>query len=400
MLLSTALAGCTEDESSGGLQPYEDEWREEILTAFPYLDEAGEPQITSITIGGLPVGDNFANRGDVIVQFDPTASLDDGSTWGIRVEMRRFTMASSRAAADLDFDGLKLQASTGSASLTPSPESLCNDEWKDGCSLRVYFEGNTQLSRSGADLRVTLPGFYRHDVFITTQDNTADSDYSRRSDVCIDGLNASAEVELDSGRAFVIMSPQATPMPACELIDGALEDCLEHPDGAWSRDCECIRQLGRFGTLQVESSDGNAASINVDMPQGLWSAVTMINEQSGQIPGTVPPCGEDTSEPGVRCDACIQVADFELAPGNGTEESRDPWRHSGFVAIPSDVAQPGSGYNISGTSKQCSAVSFTPSPDAFVGVGNGASQPTEERGNLSVCNDCLRGQSCESLVAG
>src|SRR5690606_37114993 len=84
------IGACT-PEPDPEPRPFEDAWRLELDLPFPYLDAAGTTaRIKSLTIGGREEDDNFANRGHVIVQFDPAGTAADGR---IRVEMRRYTMA-------------------------------------------------------------------------------------------------------------------------------------------------------------------------------------------------------------------------------------------------------------------------------------------------------------------
>ena len=57
----------------------------------------------------------------------------------------------------------------------------------------------------------------------------------------------------------------------------------------------------------------------------------------------------------------------------------------------------GAGYFIKTESSECSPVAFTQGPDEFVGVGNGDDQESSERGNITICNDCIT-QTCADLV--
>jgi len=397
--LSGLGANCNgDDPTSGELKPFADEWRVEFTAPFPYVGPDNSPQIENLQIGGREIDENFANRGDVIVLFD--RAQQSPATATITVEMRRYTMAPDEDAAQDDFAALDVVATTGDPTRgMTDPADDCSQAWRDECSIRVYFAGLSQLQRSGADLRVTLPWFYRHNVDIVTSDNLADSDYTRRSNVCVDGLNASVNVELGSGEAFVKLAPEATPMPQCEFLPDALMECIDPDDGvAWQPDCGCITQIGTFGQVEVVSLDAAAANLTVDTPAGLWSVIALRNEKAGQTRGTDPNCN-DASDPGVRCDACVADVDqFTIDPSVGTEETRAPWQLLGSIAVPNDEAVPNSGFGMRLSSKSCDPVAYTSSPDEFVGKNQGSTQPIEERGNLLVCTGCLADQTCDALL--
>ncbi len=176
-------AGVDRPECTGdglGNRPIRDEWRTEAVVPFDHFDEInGVPRISRLRIGGTLAGgsdrENFANRGDVNVRFD-------GPPDTITIELRRFTFARCEAAAEADFEALSLWSFAG---IDPpvdgrelDPALACDGAagFSDGCAIRVFYDGLSQLARSGADIRVTLPADYAGDLVVITDDNDADPD--------------------------------------------------------------------------------------------------------------------------------------------------------------------------------------------------------------------------------
>ena len=403
LVLGLLMVGCPCDGTSGfaqgfedhhegsSIQPFRDQWRTEAEVPFPYLDDEGDAQITNISIGGLRTRDNFANRGDVIVQFA------DADT--IKIELRRFTMASNQDRAEEDFADLQLWAFDDAVKPPHEIEdSVAKDclaaGWMDGCEIRVYYDGLSQLSRAGADIRVTLPRSYRHSIEIVTEDNDEDSDYHNRGNVCVSDLPGTADITLGNGVAYVSLAEGTTPMPRCSAED--IAECEGWPDGsgeqAWAQECPCVNAIGEFGRVKVEALDAAAADMLVDIPADIWAAINLTNEASGQMRNPV----EDA--PGVRCDAVVDVPGYVFDPQIGDELTRDPWRNKGFSNHPSDAAIVGAGYNVQLSASDCAPVTQTEHPEDFVGTNHGNEQETHERGNLQVCSGCIRAQSCEDLL--
>ena len=184
------------DDGDVDSRPFRDEWRVVHDGAFAAYDEDGEPRITKISIGTPdPSGDNFVNRGDVIVDFT-------GEPGRIVIELRRFTFASSQASAEDVYGRLGLWTYDTDVGTPKRPEEMdadadctgVDEPWRDNCAIYVYYNGQNQLARSGADIRVTLPPDYRQELAIATIDNVAEDSYPNRGDVCISNLNATATV--------------------------------------------------------------------------------------------------------------------------------------------------------------------------------------------------------------
>jgi len=390
-------AGCNGD-NSGDLaerQPYRDGWATVVDQAFDHTapNEDGDEvaAIFQLAIGGRETNDNFANRGDIIVNFDGPADR-------ILIEMRRFTFAASSDEAERDFEDLLPWAATGSV-VPPgqvAEEDKCIKEtsdspveWQNDCAFRVYFDGQSQLKRSGADIRVTLPADYRYGIDIVTQDNIEEEDYLNRGNVCVSNLFASANVDVDSGRVWASLAGDVNPIPRCPLEDiMACENWTQEDENGnevpapWAPECDCFAGgSAEFGRLTIESSDENAADVVVDVPAGLWTSVKAENTGMGQ------------QSSGDHCEATIELSDYtEAETGNDF-----PWQAQGFANYPGPPATAGAGYSVQITSKSCEPVAYTETPDEFVGIGKGDDQTSEERGNVQVCTNCIA-QSCDELI--
>lgn len=386
-LVAPALAGCeTGGDGVSERLPYRDAWRVAADVDFIHISpDDGSVQIFDLSIGGRLSNDNFANRGDVIVNFD-------GPDDRILVEMRKFTQNASQEAADDDFANLSLWAFTSSLGRPQDqdPEDDCVvSGWQNGCAIRVYYDGLSQLQRAGADLRVTLPANYRRKITVTTEDNVADDDYFNRGDVCISNLFASADVETQSGNVWVNLNREASPAPRCttEQIQACEDWTVEDADGnqvaaPWAPECDCIAVGGgEFGRLAIENRDDSSSNVTIDIPSDLWASIRAENTGEGQ------------SSAGEFCEATISVPDIELEPtGNDFE-----WQASASANYPGEPAIRGAGFSIQAASSQCSPVAHTGSPAEFVGVDNGDDQASSERGNIEVCSGCIT-QSCDELV--
>ena len=378
-------SGCgNEPSGTSARMPFRDGWEVVADQSFVHTTTDGA-QIFDLTIGGREENDNFANRGDVIVTFD-------GPDDRILVEMRRFTFNTNDDTAQQDFDDLSLWAYTSSTG-RPQDQDMADDcvasGWQNGCQVRVYYDGQAQLKRSGADLRVTLPADYRYKLNVVTQDNVEEEDYLNRGNVCVSNLFATANIEVESGKVWASLARNVTPAPKCteDQIDKCENWTVEDEEGnmvpaPWAPECDCIAVGGgEFGRLEVASREETAADITVDMPAGLWASVKAENTGMGQ------------EASGEHCDAKIEVANFE--PNDTGNDS--PWEAFGNVNYPGEPAIAGAGFSVVASSKSCEPVAFTENPDDFVGVGKGEEQDSEERGNVRVCTDCIT-QSCNDLI--
>lgn len=379
-------SGCNNDTDDGSARsPFRDDWRVVADQAFEHTAADGTPQIFDLTIGGREENENFANRGDVIVNFDGPANR-------ILIEMRRFTFNTNQEAADVDFEKLALWASDAPPGGPTQPEE--EDDcivggWRTGCEVRVLYDGLSQLARSGADLRVTLPPDYRYKLNVITQDNIEEEDYLNRGNVCVSNLFASASIEVESGKVWAALAPEVTPAPKCsqEQIDKCENWTVEDENGdmvaaPWAPECDCIAVGGgEFGRLEINSREETAADITVDMPSGLWASVKAENT------------GEMQEEAGDHCEATVDVQGF--TPNETGNDA--PWEKFGNLNYPGPPAIAGAGFSVVASSKSCEPVAFTENPDDFVGTDKGKDQTSEERGNVKVCTGCIT-QTCDDLI--
>jgi hypothetical protein len=375
--------GCNnEPPGTSDRSPFRDGWQVEADLDFVHTNADDVAEIFDLSIGGREDNDNFANRGDVIVTFD-------GPPRRILVELRRFTFAPNESAAEVDFEDLSLWAFT--SALGRPQDQMAEDDcvvsgWQNACQVRVYYDGLSQLKRSGADIRVTLPADYRQKINIVTQDNIEEESYLNRGNVCVSDLFATAIIETESGKVWASLADDVTPAPKCSQAEIDACESYVNPDtmvaAPWAPECDCIAiGGGEFGRLEITSRDETAADILVDMPEGLWASVKGENQSEGQ------------EEAGEHCEAAIEVANF-LPNDTGNDFS---WQKFGSVNYPGVPAINGAGFSVQAISRSCEPVAYTENPEDFVGVANGDEQSSEERGNIRICTDCIT-QSCSDLI--
>jgi hypothetical protein len=381
-----------DDNSLGdSFEPRRDEWRTVHEGAFHVLDEDGDPGITDLQIGlGLGYNDNFRNRGDVIV-------LLDGPPDTIKIELRRFTVASNEEEADEDFEKLQLWAYNAKLDRPARPgqmddETRCGgaeqdgmpDPWLDDCGVYVYYDGQSQPVRAGADIRITLPADYRQHIGVATADNAVEDSYPNRGNVCVDGFGGTLDVEVGSALAFVKLAPDTVPMPACPpaLIDACAEfddPATDGPD-AWAIGCDCIAAGYEFGHVKVESRAPSPSDIVVDVPASLWSMVDAENHGTNELAAKY-------------CTASLTgLGDVQYS----SDDPRTPWIRRALVNHPPRA--PATGYGVTLFAGGCDPVTAVESPEEWLGVHD--DPPSELRGDIEVCSGCLAERSCEELLPG
>ena len=336
--------GCdipVDNDAGVGIKPYRGAWQVEVDQPF---DAAA---VSRIQIGGPEFQNNFAHRGDVVVQF---AEADR-----ITIEARRFAVGRVPEQAEEELEGMSLWAYR-SGEVAPArpqdmefPQPCVGDEmaWPDECVVRMYFDGQAQPQRTGADLRVTLPLAYQGELIVRTEDNDADSNYQNRGDVCIEATHAQVDVELERGLAYVATAAptEAAPTSSVEV----------HAD---------------------------AANLTLDVPGGVWSAVDVsyIDYATDEYR---------------RCFADFTLADFvETSAQFGSTGATI----SGQAAAPSSEPEGTPPLAFRASADECDLVGHTESPEDWVGEGNSADQPSDVRGRIEVCNDCVRGPGCAALL--
>jgi hypothetical protein len=365
VLLLAAGVGCNNDQPGNAkITPFRTDW-------LPAIDLDLPADVTSMQFGGAVYNDNFATRGDVIVNYN-------GAPGRVKVEVRKFTFAQDQEEADAEFARLAVWAF---AAATPKPPKEmdaavdCSLAWQSDCVVRTYYEGQIQPSRIGMDIRVTLPPDYRQDLVIVTRDNGGADGYPDRGNVCVNGINGTLDAELESGRVFVIADSAMTPGPTCTAAD--IQACEDYQDPMmnpipWDADCPCQD----FGQIKVTSINSSPAQITVDIPGStLWSSMYLDNP------------GADASNP---CEVVVDI------PGVSEDPTSTAFRKIAEINDPGDSALEGGGFNITVTSDGCGPVVYMENPDEYTGPeGEGME---EHRGDIRVCDGCVRGMTCEDLL--
>ena len=364
------------DESSTGapgvgLRPFRDDWR-------TVIDQPFSADVRSVIVGDEG-RDNFNNRGDVIVRYADAPR--------IVVEMRRFTMATSQAEADADFERMSIWGTDAALPQPPydlAPAFSCVDPmgqtpWRDGCQVAVFYDDTMQPSWTGADLRVTLPRSYIYDLLIATEDNDFDSDYQNRGNVCVEGLPGSVDVSLSNGSAWVILDENMPEMPECPADLRA-----ECESSNWDPStCGCFSQGYAFSQVLVRSNDGQSPDATVDVPAGdFWVAYNMRNDG------------------GTPCAAAVDDDVGTVTLAAGVDLDAAPWANMGSIDYPGEPATEGAGFSIQLVADACAAILSTESPEDFGGQGSGPEQAVAQRGNFRICAGCARSLGCEGLVPG
>jgi hypothetical protein len=405
VVFGTLLTACGTggpDDPASDQQPFRDGWKTEHEGEFiaTELDEDGNrvPLITDILVGNaLGSQDNFVNRGDVIVEFNGEADT-------IKIEMRRFTFAGSEEEADDIFDKLELWAYNASTTSPKKPSDMdeadrCGGEdddgdaypWQEGCAIYVYYNGQSQLARAGADIRVTLPSDYLEGVSISTADNSQEDTYPNRGNVCISGMRGTADVELQNGLVFASIESDPNhpenPYPTCPEV--LIEDCENFMDtmtmeaAPWAPDCGCINQGFDPGKIEVASLEPSSADITVDVPTSLWTSFRAENAGNNELNGK-------------NCPATIgEIGTIEY--DDAGDDPNKPWLRSGIANKPSEQA-PAGGFRVDLKSNGCEFVEAVEEPKDW--NPDDLDPEQDLRGNIEICNGCLRDESCEDLLPG
>lgn len=375
-LLSTLAVACPGSSGSGddsgidgGEKPFQSEWEMVVNAPFPLAD------IGNVTIGRKEYMENFANRGDVEVFFDlPTET--------ITIEMRRYAFQLDQAEADDTFSRIQPWAFVASGSpKKPSemdPADDCTAAWQEGCAFYVYYDGQSQPARTGADIRVHLPAAYRAKVFVETEDNTTETLYPLRGDVKLQNLCGSGDVRVSSGVVDVFLCRELTPGPTCSAdaiskcetwqIDDGMGNMVDAP---WDSTCPCTS----FGALKVEALDPYAANVTVDIPNSVWAYINLDNRKSGQTPDGYHCTAEvDPSVCGAGCTV--------------TQSPETPWKALVDLNFPGPSATTGAGYSVNVVSNGCEGVFYADGPSDY---NPDADKPEkeEDRGNIKLCTGCL-----------
>jgi hypothetical protein len=369
-----ALTACPTPPPTGGDRaPFVDEWE--------LVDEGPADALTKLSIGGRISSDNFANRGDVEVIYDPSATT-------VKVEMQRFTIASNADSADEAFGRMSYWGYNAS---TPGPRDPMNAEdaalrcflpENDACYIRNYYDGMSQPIRDGVNFRVTIPAGWDGDLEITTSDNLGEGieTYPDRSDVSVDGLAGTLAVDLDSGNLEIRVDPNVDHYAGCSANDACEtgDPSADPPVGPFDSACGCADPT----FINIENGPGQASNITIDVPTtshvteaGRWYDVRLENT------------GDFSSSADFSCTATIRCEDFGagcvINPDfAGPNVENKEWAE---INYPGDPAIPGTGIQVNATSQGCANITYLEDPLDY----DLDTWPEEKRGDLLVCSGCL-----------
>jgi hypothetical protein len=390
MLALMAPSGCADCEDSecitdsddpiapGGLQPIrQSQWHTVVDAAFD------ASAVTELTIGGTESSDNFVARGDVEVYFSDTGGR-------IVVQQREFTFATDDAGAAADFDLLQSWVYPASSPAPPvqmGQRCDAGETFEDRCHVRVYWQGQVQKLRAGADTRVFLPAAWAGRLNVVAEDNmTEGADYPDRSDVTILGLRGKAFIEVESGRVDVRLASDAVPVPACTPEANA--ECLAL---GWPATEGCAMGCTDFGRVEVRTRGQQAAQVRVDAPASLWMTAKLENT----LPGLL---AEDGCSVQVGAVVGADVGAGGICGSFGACECHDcdpalTFRRRVEVNRPGPDAIAGLGFSVDLQSGDCTEIAFVEGPEDYL------STSSEHRGQLELCAGCLDGVASPAIPA-
>lgn len=365
--LPCLLTACPTPPPTGGDRaPYVDEWE--------LVDEGPATELRKLSIGGRISSDNFANRGDVEVIYDPAATT-------IRVEMQRFTIASSAESAEEAFASMSYWGyDSATPSASPDPALACFLPENDACYIRNYYDGMTQPIRDGVNFRVTIPAGWDGDLVVGTSDNLGEGieTYPDRSDVSVDGLAGTLEVDLDSGNLEVRVDPNidhyagCSANDACETGDaGAMP-----PVGPFDPMCGCSDPT----FITVENGPGQASNITIDVP-----AASHVTENGRWYDVRLENTGDFSSSADFECTATIRCEEFGAGCVINPDFTAIGYKEWAEINYPGDPAIPGTGIQVNATSQGCANITYLEDPLDY----DLDTWPEEKRGDLLVCSGCL-----------
>lgn len=364
-LLFSSVSCVNPTNTPGDLAPYRGDWEE--VANWPFYLTAS----STINIGGRKDSDNFANRGNIEVYY----SLD---TDQIIIQMRKFTFADDDATAADDYAKMSAWINVGSKVPTEEldPEDACmytdpeNGEqlWQENCGVHLYYDGQTQKLRVGADIRVFLPKTFEGLINVVTEDNVAElEDYPDRGDVTIVGLPGSADIEVDSAIVQVILADGTEPVPACTA--DLNQQCA---DVGWDTMDPMCTACVDFGRVHVTTRGEQPIQATIDGPANLWINVTMKNSAPGLVPSSDPLCEATIDCDDFGDDGCFWIDNDIAKPFNRRAELNKP-----------DAALEGLGYNINVEAGACAVIEAVEGPDDYEMPG------ASLRGELRMCTGCL-----------
>lgn len=357
LLACSALlfTGCSDDGTGigEGNQPYVDSW-ETVL-------DGPAAAIEFLSIGDRQTSDNFANRGDIEVNYVE-------GTDKITVEMQRFTIAKSQDIADENFAKLEPWRYNISAPEAPAPDmdpEACFAEEQTGCYVRVYYDGQIQPIRDGANFRVTLPVGWEGDLELVTEDNINEGieTYPDRSDVSVMGLNGNLAVDLDSGNVQVKVDPNIDHYAGCS----GSADCEAANFDPMS--CGCTEPTN----IDISNNTGQASNITVDVSDASnWYTAKLVNE------------GMFSSSDDFVCNATIDCAPFADC-GIDPDYANLDHEERAEINYPGEPAIAGGGIRVTLASDDCDNILYVNDENDY----DSENLPEEKRGELLMCVGCL-----------
>ncbi|WP_198154457.1 purine-nucleoside phosphorylase [Plesiocystis pacifica] len=360
-LLSLPLAACGDPEADPEPAPMVDAW--EVVAQGP------ASALDFLEIGSALSGDNFANRGDVTIEYVE-------GTDQITVEMQRFGSYASTDQRDENFARIEGWAYDQSSPSIPTADMAAIACWApetSGCHVSVYYDGQSQPVRAGANFRVQIPVGWPGDLSVETEDNLADgpTTYPDRSDVRILGARGNVDVLLDSGNVDIRLDPDiphyagCSDSQACEEHFGVAPDPNEEEPFA----CGCDTPTN----IAVENRAGQSSNVTVDVATAdNWYTVQLENR------------GDFSAQSDFICDAAIECAAFDdcaIDPDYAATDNEE----RAEINFPGVNTIEGTGIRIVATSEQCSFVPYTEGPEDF----EADPMPEQKRGQLDVCVGCL-----------
>ncbi|EDM75217.1 purine nucleoside phosphorylase [Plesiocystis pacifica SIR-1] len=354
----TACPGNTDDIGSGN-RPYVDDWEE--IAAGP------ASAVGFLSIGTALTSDNFASRGDVDIEYVE-------GTDQITIEMQRFGVFKSQDQADEGFEKMWAWAYDQSSPSVPTAdmdEVLCWMPETSACYATIYYDGQIQPSRVGANFRVRIPVGWDGDIQVETEDNLADGPdtYPDRSDVRIIGANGNVEVLLDSGNVDIKLDPNLPHYAGCTNSQACEDNFGVEPDPEDPFECSCDTPTN----ITVENRTGQSSNITIDVSDAAsWYTAQLENR------------GDFSASDDFVCNAAIDCASFADC-GIDPDYADIPNEERAEINFPGVNTIEGTGIRLVATSEQCSVVPYVDGPDDF----GADTMPEEKRGELNVCVGCL-----------
>ena len=264
------------------------DWEQVVSTKFDVN------AIGNLTIGGDVVAENFLNRGDVEVYFTESSN--------IRVLFQRVAVAESQERAEELLGRIQFWAYSQDppkGTVLPDESKRCGDQWREGCQIRMRFDGQSQAKGTGANYRVYLPRGWQGTLNIRTNDNLYDPDfYPDRGDIKVFQYTGSLNLIGESGVVDVVRDPEAPAVLSCSKQE--ISDCIANQ---WDS-AMCVCQDFAVAKITMQGSGDVRVNLN---DSNILAAASIRNSDSS--------LGPDSE---YRCTAQIHCDDFAACQTGGT----------------------------------------------------------------------------------